>query len=414
VRIVEVMHPVCCGIDVHKSVLVACIRRDLGGGKIQKETRSFATTLPELKLLAAWLAEQVCPVVAMESTGVYWRPVYHVLHRSFQVVVGNPRDMTRRPGKKTDKIDADWISELLAHGLIAPSFIPDPQIHALRDLTRLRVTLVQSRSQSKNRVHKILEDTNIKLSSVVTDLFGVSGRKMLNALITGERDSQRLAHLAVGTLKKKIPQLEVALQGNFTEHHAAIIKMSVDQVDLLDRQIRDADERIAELSKPHDSSLQQLDSIPGVDLTAALAIVGEIGTDMTRFGSDKRLASWTGVCPGNNESAGKRKSGKTRRGNRWLRRVLSQTAWAARKTDTFLGRTFRSLQARIGGKKAALAVGHKILVVAYHLLANGTTYDETRYLRSNPKLEARWRNNAVRTLERLGFSVTLEALPAPA
>jgi transposase len=410
----EVKHPVCCGCDVHKSVLVACLRRDYGGGKVKKETRSFGTVLPALKEFAAWLAEEKCPIVGMESTGVYWRSIYHVLQGSLEIVIGNPRDMTRRPGKKTDKIDADWISELLAHGLIAPSFIPDPEISALRDLTRLRVTLVQTRSQAKNRVHKLLEDTNIKLSTVATDIFGVSGRKMLKALIEGERDPERLARLAVGTLKKKIPQLEIALQGHFTGHHAAIIQMSLDQVDLLDRQIKDADERIAALSKPHDPQLDQLASIPGVDEIAARTIVAEIGTDMSRFRTDKRLASWTGICPGNNESAGKRYSGKTRRGNRWLRRILSQCAWAARKTDSFLGRTFRSLQARIGGKKAALAVAHKILVIAYHLLANGTRYDEARYLRTNPRLEARWRNNAIHTLERLGFSVKLETLPEPA
>lgn len=407
----EVKYPVCCGCDVHKSVLVACLRRDFGGGKTQKETRSFATTLPALKEFAAWLAQEKCPIVAMESTGVYWRSIYHVLHGSVEIVVGNPRDMTRRPGKKTDKIDADWISELLAHGLIAPSFIPAPEISALRDLTRLRVTLVQTRSQAKNRVHKILEDTNIKLSTVASDLFGVSGRKMLKALTEGECDPKRLARLALGTLKKKIPQLEVALQGNLTAHHAAIIQMSLDQVDLLDRQIEDVDERIAALAKPHVLQLDQLASIPGVDEIAARAIIGEIGPDMSRFQSDKRLASWAGLCPGNNESAGKRHSGKTRRGNRWLRRVLSQCAWAARKTDSFLGRTFRSLQARIGGKKAALAVAHKIVVVAYHLLSNGNRYDETRYLRTNPRLEERWRNNAIHTLERLGFSVKLETLP---
>jgi transposase len=269
---VEVVHPICCGLDVHKSLVVACLRRDHGGGNIHKETRSFATTLPDLKAFASWLAEQNCPVVAMESTAVYWRSVYHVLQGSFEIVVGNPRDMTRRPGKKTDKIDVDWISELLAHGLIAPSFIPASEISALRDLTRLRVTLVQARSQAKNRVHKILEDTNIKLSTVVTDLFGVSGRKMLKALIEGERDTQRVARLAVGTLKKKIPLLEIALQGYFTDHHAAIIQLSLDQVDLLDGQIRQVDNRIADLSKPHDVKLQQLASIPGVDLVAATSL----------------------------------------------------------------------------------------------------------------------------------------------
>lgn len=201
----EVVHPICCGLDVHKSVLVACLRRDLGGGRVEKETRDFGATVSELERLAAWLRARGCRVVAMESTGVYWKPVCPILQAVVEVVVGNPRDMTRRPGKKTDKIDADWISELLAHGLVQPSFIPSSEISACRDLTRLRVTLVQTRSQAKNRVHKILEDSNIKLSSVVSDLFGVSARRMLDALVAGDRDPTQLAQLAVSTLRKKIP-----------------------------------------------------------------------------------------------------------------------------------------------------------------------------------------------------------------
>ena len=260
-------------------------------------------------------------------------------------------------------------------------------------MTRLRVTLVQTRSQAKNRVHKILEDSNIKLSSVVSDLFGVSARRMLDALVAGDRDPTQLA---------------LALQGRFTDHHAAIIAMALEQVDLLTRQMADVDQRLSVLVAPYAAELEQLDTIPGVDTTAARSIMAEIGTDMSRFGRDKRLASWTGICPGNNESAGKRKSGKTRNGNRWLRRVLNQCAWASRKTDTFLGRTFRSLQARIGGKKAAGAIAHKILVISYLLLADGTCYDEERYLRTNPRLEARWRTNAVNTLQRLGYTVTIE------
>lgn len=408
----EVVHPICCGLDVHKVNVVACLRRDLGKGQVQKETREFGTTLCELQSFLSWLVEQGCPIVGMESTGVFWKPVYHVLSPHLEVVVGNPRDMQRRPGRKTDKLDADWISELLAHGLITPSFIPSPQISALRDLTRTRVGLVQIRSQAKNRVHKILEDTNIKLGSVVSNLFGVSGRQMLEALLGGERDCQKLAAMAHGTMRRKIPQLELALQGQFTDHHGALIRMSLAQIDMLDGQIAEIDRRITELSAPFEQELKQLDSIPGVDRVAGQAILAEIGPDMARFGNDKRLASWTGVCPGNNDSAGKRHSGKTRRGNRWLRRVLNQCAWATHRMDNFLGKTFRSLQARIGGKKAAMAIAHKTLVIAYHLLVDGTFYDEQHYLRTNPRLENRWRNNAVHTLERLGYSVTLQLASA--
>ena len=415
----QVVHPICCGLDVHRDVVVACLRRDAGKGVVQKESRTFATTLGTLRELAGWLHEQECSVVGMESTGVYWKPIYHVLVSEIDhVIVGNPRDMRRRPGKKTDKLDADWISELLAHGLIASSFVPPPHIAALRDLTRTRATLVQTRSQAKNRVHKILQDTNIKLSSVVTDLFGKSGRAMLEALVSGERDPKRLRRLALGRLRSKLPQLELALEGEFTDHHGALIRLALEQVDVLDRQLSEIDARIANLASTNSAvsgAIEQLDSIPGIDQTAALAVVAEIGTEMDRFESDKRLASWAGLCPGNHESAGKRKSGRTRKGNRWLRRVLNQCAWAARKTDTFLGCTFRSLQSRIGGKKAAVAVAHKTLVIAYHLLSDGTLYDEEHYRRTNPHLEARWRQNAIRTLERLGFAVALQpAAPAPA
>lgn len=409
----EVAHPVCCGIDVHQKELVACLRRTLDAGKVEKETRSFSTTMPELLALAEWLTEQRCPIVAMESTGVYWKPVYHVLSaHSLEVVVGNPRDMRQRPGRKTDKNDADWISELLAHGLVAPSFVPPPEICALRDLTRMRVQLINTRTQSKNRVHKVLEDSNIKLGSVASDLFGVSGRAMLGALIEGQRDAKELAKLARGRLRNKIPELEMALQGQFTEHHGAIIKLSLELVDTLNAQIAELDAQVLRVVEPMAAELEQIASIPGVKQTAARLILAEIGTDMSRFGSAGRLASWAGVCPGNNESAGKRRRGRANKGNRWLRRVLVECAWATMRTDTFLGETFRRLRARIGGKKAALAVAHKILVIVYNLLSQGTFYEEQLYTGRNQRMEERWKKNAVKTLQRLGFEV--ELVPAQA
>jgi transposase len=344
----------------------------------------------------------------MESTGVYWKPVYHVLVGTVDVLVGNAQEMRRRPGRKTDKADARWIAELLAHGLIQPSFVPPPAISALRDLTRMRVALVQTRSQAKNRVYKVLEDTNIKLASVVTDLFGVSGRRMLAALMVGERDVRKLAAFALGRLCQKLPQLELALAGQFTVHHAKLIQASLELVDLLDRQIGDLDCQIGALVAPLAPQMKQLTSIPGVEATAARAILAEIGTDMSRFGSDARLASWAGVCPGNDESAGKRRQGRTRKGNRYLRRVLVQCAWAARKTPTFLGRTFRRLETRLGGKKAAMAVAHKILVIVYHLLREGTFYEEERYDCLQMRQEERQQRRAVKALEYLGYRVTLE------
>jgi transposase len=404
----QVVHPVCCGIDVHQARLTACLRCVAGDSQVTQEGREFATTYSALLALTEWLVEQHCPVVAMESTGVYWQPVYHVLSGALEVVVGNAQEMRRRPGRKTDKADARWIAELLAHGLIRPSFLPPPPIQALRDLTRTRVALVQSRSQAKNRVHKILEDTNIKLASVVADLFGVSGRRMLAALIAGERDPHVLATFARGRLRRKLAELELALQGQFTAHHGRLIALALEVIDLMNRQIAELDQQIGELITPLYPQIEQLISIPGVEATSARMILAEIGIDMSRFGSDARLASWAGVCPGNDESAGKRRRGHTRNGNRYLRRVLVQCTWAARKTSTFLGRTFRRLEARIGGKKAAMAVAHKILVIVYHLLAEGTVYDEERYNRLSPQQEERQRRRAVQALQALGYRVTLE------
>ena len=404
----QVVYPVCCGIDVHQAQLTACLRQVDAAGHVTQEIQEFGTTLSALLRLLEWLVTQQCPVVAMESTDVYWKPVYHVLVGSVDVLIGNPHEMRRRPGHKTDPADACWIAELLAHGLIRPSFIPPPPIRALRDLTRTRVALVQTRSQTKNRVYKILEDTNIKVASVVTDLFGKSGRRMLAALIAGERDPKQLAALALGKLRRKVPALEPALRGQFTTHHAQLIQASLELIDLLDRQLRDLDRQIGALVTPLTPQIAQLSSLPGVEATAARGILAEIGTDMSRFGSDARLASWAGLCPGNNESAGKRRRGRARKGNRYLRRVLVQCAWAARKTPTYLGRTFRRLEVRLGGKKAAVAVAHKLLVIVYHLLAEGTMYEEARYDHLQPRQEEQQRKRAVKALERLGYQVTVE------
>jgi transposase len=404
----QVVHPVCCGLDVHQATLTACVRRVSADGQITADLREFGTTYPALLALSDWLVAEHCPVVAMESTGVYWKPIYHVLVGVVEVLVGNAREMRPRPGKKTDKADARWIAELLAHGLIRPSFVPPPAIRALRDLTRTRVGLVQTRTQAKNRVQKVLEDSNIKLASVVSDVFGKSGRRMLQALIDGERSPQKLASMALGRLRRKLPELEVALTGQFSDHHGRIITLSLELIDLLERQIAELNAQIGVLVEPLTPQLEQLDSIPGVDVTAARDILGEIGTDMSRFGSASRLASWAKVSPGNNESAGKRRRGRTGKGNRYLRRILVQCAWSARKTPTFLGRTFRRLEARMGGKKAAVAVGHKILVIVYQLLGQGTFYEEQRYADQRPKQEEHARKRAIQALERLGYSVTVE------
>ena len=401
----ELRYSVCCGIDVHKRILVACIRRVVDSAQVTKETREFDTTVSGLLSLSTWLAEEGCTVVAMESTGVYWRPVYHALSGGFEVIIGNAREIRHVPGRKTDKTDAAWIAELLAHGLITQSFIPPPGIDALRNLTRTRVAQVQMRTQEKNRVHKILEDTGVKLGSVVSDLFGKSARRMLQALVDGERDPKVLAQFAIGKLKKKIKELELALQGQFTEQHGFLIGQTLQHIDFIDAQIKKLDDRITKQVAPMEDAVLQLDTIPGVDVRAAQMIIAEIGTDMKRFGSGRRLASWSGMCPGNNESAGKKKSGRTLSGNRWLRRVLTQCAWAARKTETHLGRTFRRLERRIGGKRAAVAVGHKILVVVFQLLLNGTFYEDRSTYQTHER-EALYHKQLIAQLERAGFSVT--------
>jgi transposase len=338
--------------------------------------------------------------------------VYHILDGVFDVTVANSYQVRNLPGRKTDKADSEWLAELHAHALVRPSFIPPPEIRALRDLTRTRVKLVQDRANYKNRVHKILEDANIKLGNVARDVFGVSGRAMLEALVGGERDGKKLAQLARGTMRRKLPELELALTGTFTEHHAMLVGMLLQLIDALSEQVQRLDARIGELVEQHAQSIELLTTIPGMSHTSARDVIGEIGLDMARFGSDKRLASWASLCPGNNESAGKRLRGKTRHGNKYLKRILTECAWGARDTSSFLGRTFRRLETRIGGKKAAIAVAHKILVVVYHVLSQGVAYDETRYDLPNPAKEDAARKRAVKALERLGFKVTLEAQAA--
>jgi transposase len=406
---VELVHRICCGIDVGKREVVACLRRVLGM-ETSKEHRTFATTMTGLRELLSWLKAADCRLVAMESTGVYWRPVHNILRTECEVVLGNSRDIRQMPGRKTDKADAAWIAELLAHNLIAPSFVPPAEIAALRDLTRARASLVQTRTQAKNRVHKVLEDTNIKLASVATDIFGKSGRRMLEALGTGEQDPTTLASMALGRLKKKIPELELALEGNFTSHHAKLIKLALELIDQLNSQIATIDAEIYELTKKLNAEVVILASLPGVNRTSACAIIAEIGVDMKRFGSAERLSSWAGVCPGNNESAGKRKSGKTRKGSKWLRRVLTECAWAARKTKSHLGDRFRQLEKRIGGKKAAVAVAHQLLVIAWHCLHDGTFYEDERYGHITPKQEEQLRKKLVARLEQLGYAVNVTKL----
>jgi transposase len=401
-----VVHPIGGGLDVHQAQLTACRRRVDADGQVTQEVRECATTDAAVLTWSPWLTEQPCPVVALERTGVYWRSVYHVLGGTVEVLVGKAQERRRCPGPKTDKADARWIAELVAPGRLRPSVVPPPSIGALRDLTRPRVALIQARTQAKTRVVKVREETHSKRTSVVSELCGRSGRRMLAAWLAGERDPKPLAALALGGLRRQQSPRELALTGQCSEPHAWLIQGALERSDRLDRQLTDLDQPIGERMAPLAPQMEQLTRIPGVEATVARAILAEIGTEMRHVGSAARLASWAGVCPGHDESAGKRRSGRTRQGNRDLRRVLGPGAWAARPPPTFLGHTCRRLEGRLGGKKAAMAVAHNILVLAYHLLLEGTCSEEARYDRLQSRQEERQQKRAVKALERLGYRVT--------
>ena len=373
----ETLHRCCAGLDVHKKTVVACVRTVGPDGKADTLTRTFGTMTADLLALADWLEARGVRQVAMESTGVYWKPIFHLLEGRFEIMVVNARHIKNVPGRKTDVKDAEWIAELLQHGLLRPSFIPPPPIRELRDLTRQRTQLVRDRATVVNRVQKVLEDANIKLASVATDVMGVSGRAMIRELIAGKTAADDLAELARARLRKKIPQLRQALDGRVTEHHRFQLRMLLEQIEHLEGWIATLGSRIEALMRPFSDAAQRLAMIPGVGPQAAEVIVAEIGIDMTKFPTAGHLASWAGLCPGNDQSAGKRRSGKTTKGSQWLRTTLVQVAWAASHTkETIFAAAYRRWAKRLGKKKALVAVAHKILVVAYELLKDRKDYQE--------------------------------------
>jgi transposase len=373
----EILYHCCAGLDVHKKTVVACIRR-LGPDKQPEDlVRTFGTMTGDLLELADWLAAHAVVHVAMESTGVYWKPVFHLLEDRFKILLVNAQHIKQVPGRKTDVKDCQWIAQLLQHGLLRASFVPPQPIRELRDLTRQRSQLVGERASVSNRIQKVLEDANIKLASVASDVLGVSGRAMIAALIGGETEPDRLADLARRRLRGKIPQLRQALKGHVTEHHRFMLRTLMDHVGHLDGLIERLDRRIEEAMSPFAQAVERLVTIPGVNRRAAEVIVAEIGTDMTKFPSAGHLSSWAGMCSGNHQSAGKRRSGRTTPGDRWLRQVLVQVAWAASHTKkTFLSATYHRWAKRMGKKRALVALGHKILVLIYELLTDQTTYEE--------------------------------------
>ena len=405
----EIVYQACAGLDVHKATVVACVRRQRGTQRATSETRTFGTTTDELLALADWLGECGVTHVAMESTGVYWRPIWNLLEGLFELLLVNAQHIKQVPGRKTDVKDAEWIAQLLQHGLLHGSFVPPtPQRH-LRELTRQRRQLIQTRASVVNRIQKVLEDANIKLASVATDVLGVSGRAMLEAMASGQDGPQQLAELARGKLRAKIPALRLALAGRVTEHHRFLLRLLLDELGQLEGLVTRVTERITEvLPAPFVEAVKQLATIPGIDHRAAENILAEIGVDMEQFPLAAQLASWTGMCPGNDESAGKRRSGKTTKGNRWLRATLVQVAWAASHTkDTYLSAQYRRLATRRGKKRALVALGHTILVIIHTMLRTGTTYRELGGDYFDRLDQTRLTRSLVRRLERLGHKVTL-------
>jgi transposase len=405
----DVIYACCCGLDIHKKTVVACLMTSAEGQPPLKEVRTFRTMTAELLLLADWLQAAGCTHVAMESTGVYWRPVYNLLEGLFILLVVNAQHIKAVPGRKTDVKDAEWIAELLRHGLLRGSFIPAKPQRELRELTRHRTTLVQDRARVINRVQAVLEDANIKLASVVTDIRGVSARAMLEALIAGQRDVTALADLARGRLRSKRAQLEDALQGYFTPHHSFLLTEYFSQMDYLDDAIDRVSAVIAQRLAAEQEAIALLDTIPGVSQRTAEILLAEIGTDMTRFPSAKHLASWAGMCPGNYESGGKRLSGKTRKGSRWLRQVLVEAAHVAAKTkQTYLAAQYKRIAARRGKKRALIALGHTILVIVYTLLTRKQPYQDLGAAYFDSLEQQRVERRLVRRLERLGYRVSLQ------
>ena len=384
----DILYGCCAGLDVHKKTVVACARRLGRDGQVEQETRTFATMTADLLALADWLASWGVGHVAMESTGVYWRPVWHLLEDRFELILVNARHMSQVPGRKTDVKDAQWIAELLQHGLLRPSFIPPPPIRELRDLTRQRTQLVDDRAATANRVQKVLESANIKLSSVATDVLGVSGRAMIGRIIAGEEDADMLTAEARGSLKKKAPALRQALAGRVTGHHRFQLRLLMDQVRQYEEWIARLDRQVIELMDrpapgepdrppPLSEAARRLATIPGVGRRAAEVIVAEVGPDVRNFKTAGHLASWAGLCPGNDQSGGKRRNARTTKGNSSLRVILVQVAWAASHTKkTVLSETYRRLAKRLSKKKALVALGHKLLRIIYKLLSRGGEYVE--------------------------------------
>jgi transposase len=403
----EVLYPRCAGLDVHKDTVVACVRC-VTAPKVH-EVRTFATTTRDLIALSEWLASHDCTHVAMEATGVYWKPVWHLLEDQFELVLANAQHIRNVPGRKTDINDATWIADLLAHGLIRSSFVPPAHVQELRDLTRTRKQLVREVSQHSLRIQKVLEDANIKLGSVLSDVLGTSGRAMLAAIIDGQDDPEQLAELARGTARSKRAALVEALRGNITDHHRTMIRLHLDLVVALQAAIQEVDAAVGKTLAPISSAADLLKTIPGVSDVVAQVIVAEIGADMSRFPTAGHLVSWAGLCPRNDESAGKRRSTRVRKSGTWLKTTLVTAAWSAvRKNDSYLRSQFLRLKARRGAKKAIVAVAASMLTAIYHMLRNGVAYADLGPHHFDRLDKSKAINRLVRRLNQLGCEVQIQ------
>lgn len=403
----EVIHPRCAGLDVHKDVIVACVR--CVTAPQYREVRSFGSTTSELLALSDWLAEHGCTAVAMEATGVYWKPVWHVLEDEFELVLANAAHIRNVPGRKTDVNDATWIAELLAHGLIRPSFVPPRQIQELRDLTRTRKQLVREVSQHSLRIQKVLEDANLKLGSVLSDVLGKSGRAMLHAIIDGQDDPATLAALAQGTARHKTAELREALRGRVSEHHRDLLRLHLQVIDALQATLVNLDATVGKALAPIRSSARLLTTMPGVSDLTANVIVAEIGVDMARFPTAGHLISWAGLCPRSDESAGKRRSTRVRHSGTWLKTTLVTAAWSAVRVKTgYLHAQFLRIKVRRGAKKAILAVAASMLTAAYHMLRDGTEYRDLGAAFHDQHDRSKTIRRLLKRLSDLGCAVPLE------
>ena len=406
----EVVSPYVCGLDVHKKSITACILTPTG-----KEIRTFGTMTDDLLELVDWIRSFHCTHVAMESTGVYWKPIYNLLEleSNLVVLVVNAKHMKQVPGRKTDVKDAEWIAELLKHGLLSPSYIPNREQRELRELVRYRRSLIEERAREANRIQKVLEGANIKLGSVATNVLGTSGRLMMKEIIKGEDDPVKLARLAKKQLKQKHDELARCLKGLIGHHQKMMIETQLRHIEYLEEEIRLLDEEIKQRMVPFEKEIERIDTIPGIGRRTAEQIIAEIGTDMSRFPSANQLASWAGMVPGQNESAGKRKSTHTRKGNRYLRSALVESAASCvRVKDGYLTAKYKRLAFRRGTKRARMAIAHQLLVIIYYLLTRKEDYKELGYQYFEKDKQEQKKKQAVRALEKLGFQVTIAPQPA--